>query len=546
MIKRGIIAAGALVLTVALALPFPACKGCRDGGGKGAETTGEIPSLMKFAEGEPKKYGRFEVAWDPETGKGPVVQHFDDGSKIEVCFHCGYKEYTGGLSIGSFNAPGFMWVPAEPVRGFKFLNIWCAFDETIHEPGSGDNYTFGWSQNFGEKGRGKRLEYVRGAVLSASDKSIVLEAVNEGGCYLVKRRVKWVKGDRFLFFSTIVENTCTEPAVFEYWLGEDPWIGAYKSSEGDVGWAALYEKKVKKELIVRSETRLDGGGFACGGLYDLGNVKAGDMEGDFSNVANFISLSPMTKKPAAVYFANRFAHRKDEISEGKALDRKTLTAMNMGWTRIVLTEGRAFRAGWAAGIAETAAPPKPPSCPELSRDRWFPLAHSDVIFESEKVAVEITQDDEGKVLAAVTGDYFFYTSHGEQGLTGIFFPFYEAEGLEYPHEISVDGTQQFSKRGDGITFSLLVPGKDRVKKKVAYTQKVEGCAAGYITTSAKPWGIPLKKAEFSVTLPESLADKNPVVEPGFTKTVKEGKIVFTSSIEDFVPEKEISISWDCK
>ncbi|MFH1435989.1 MAG: hypothetical protein ABIJ56_09760 [Pseudomonadota bacterium] len=532
-------------LLAALIVALPACKGCRDGGKKGSETTEQIPSLMIFAEGEPKKYGPFEVAWDPGTGKGPVVQHFEDGSRIEVCFHCGYKGYTGGLSIGSFNAPGFMWVPAEPVRGFKFLNIWCAFDETIHEPGSGDNYTFGWSQNFGEKGDGERLAYERGAVLWASDKSIVLEAVNKGGCYLVKRRVKWVKGDRFLVFSTIVENTCRAPAAFEYWLGEDPWIGTYKSSDGDVGWAALHDREKRKELIVRSETKLGGGGFDCGGLYDLGNVEAGDREGGFSNVANFISLSPMTKKPAAVCFANRFAHGADEIIEGKALDNKTLTAMNMGWTGIVLAEGQAFRAGWAAGIANTAAPPQPPSCPELSRDRWFALANTDVIFEREKVDVEITQDDEGQVAATVTGDYFFYTSHGQQDSTGIFFPFYEAGGLEYPHEILVDGTPRFLKRDDGITFSLQVPGKDRVRKQVAYTQKVGGCAAGYVTTSAKPWGIPLKKAEFSVTLPESFAGKNPVVEPGFTKTEKEGKIVFTSVVEDFVPEKDISITWDC-
>jgi hypothetical protein len=540
----------ALMNIVILALAALLTVSCKDKKGM-AKDAGENkdapPSLMELAEVKPSRIGPFEIGWNPETGKGPVAQDFDDGSRIEICFQCGYKGYTGGLVIGSFNTPGFSWIPSRPVRGFTFLNMWCAFDETLHETATGDNYTFGWSQNFDERHEGKRLALQDAKIIGRSESGIVLGSTNEGGCYRVDRFVSWKRGDRFVVFSMSVQNRCDENVRFDYWLGEDPWIGTYKSSEGDVGWVQLREGEGSKASIVRQEKRLDGELFECAGVYDLGNVEAGDVEGGFSNQANFIRLSPLTPRPTVVYFANRFAHEDADITPDLPLNNKTLTAFNIGWKGIELGPGEKLALGWAAGVAETSEPPSPPSCPEVPYESWFPFASSSVVFESENVSLEIVPAGKGGGLEGrVRGEYFFYSATGLGETAAIVFPFFESEGLDYPHAVSVKGTQSFDKKDNGIAFPVHVAGKERTKIEIEYVQKIMGCTFGYVTTSALRWAMPVKSATFSIALPGSLEKRNPSVPEHFSKSKGGDTILYVAEIDNFVPREDVVVSWDCR
>jgi hypothetical protein len=502
-----------------------------------------IPSLKRFIEGDTKRIGAFEVGWDPETGKGPLIQHFDDGSRIEICLGCGFKGYTGGLVIGGYDTPGFLWVPARPVRGFAFLNIWCAFDETLHETPSGDNYGFGWSQNFGERSEGERLAYARGDVLHHSDAMVVLESTNEGGCYRATRRLRWTRGDRHVVLAQVVRNTCEHPVSFDYWIGEDPWIGTYKSSEGDVGWVLLEGEGPR---ILRKESRIEGRRLECAGQYDLGNEMSGEVQGSYSGVANFVRLSPSTPRPDGVYFANLFAHADEEIDEQRPLGNETLTAFNLGWRGVELEPGGTFGLRWAAGIAETTEAGEPPACPDIPRSRWSTEQLSGIVFESEKVDIEILEGDEpGVHLGRVRGEYTFTNDEDRAQEAAIHFPFYEEEGLSYPHEISVDGTQGHIEQPHGIAFKVEVPAGGQETIVLEYVQRIRGCAYGYVTTSARSWGIPLERASFSVSLPSALEPAGPVLGAPFSRARGEDVVTYTALIEDFAPESDITFGWIC-
>lgn len=513
------------------------------------ESFSKIPSLMQFASGKIIRENPFKIGWDERTGRGPVLQSFEDGSRIEVCFQCGFKGYTGGLSIGGFNSPGFMYVPAKPIRGFNFLNIWCAFDDTIFEIKTEKKYNFGWSQNYGERAKGERLIYTEGRIYKISKDKIVLKSVNEGGCFKVSRFVEWNSGDRFLIFTQTIENRCHEKVEFDYWIGEDPWIGTYKSSEGDVGWVMMKDESGVKSEIIRNEYGIDGKDFVCGGLYDLGNRFRGEGEGGFSNQANFIRISPFVKHPTAVYWANSFAHEESDIDSNRPLDNKTIIAMNIGWKGISLEGGGKFLLGWALGVAgEPEKTGNPPICPEIPYEKWFPVRSQNVIFDEEKVNLKVQISKKGNIEVVVTGRYLFYNPNRQNEGVKVDFPFMIDESMPFPEEFSVDGsTGKIEKKGKSIEFYINVPQGKRKEVVVRYVQKIAGCHFGYIIKTVAGWGMPLRHALFEIEVPDSIARKKISITPGaFKKEVENKTVVYRAFFENFNPEEDILVSWRCR
>ncbi|MFH1132218.1 MAG: hypothetical protein V1754_12850, partial [Pseudomonadota bacterium] len=231
----------------------------------------------------------FKVDWDAKTGKGTVQQNLSSGDVIHTCFHCGYKGYTGGLVIGSYNGSGYGLYPKKPIRGFNKINVFCAQDESIWDHKEKTEYSYGWSENFGKGNDGARLEYVRGRILEQTPQRLVFQSENAGGCYRVTK-VAYARAQKpWWLIATRITNSCKEPVKFDFFSGDDPWLGLYKSSDGDVGWTT--------DGLIRNEAYFGFGQFPAGGLYDLGNQELGQKEGSFSNQANFFFLDPAVSLP---------------------------------------------------------------------------------------------------------------------------------------------------------------------------------------------------------------------------------------------------------
>lgn len=135
---------------------------------------------------------------------------------------------------------------------------------------------------------------------------------------------------RWWIMATRIANRCAHLIRFDLFTGDDPWIGLYRSSDGDVSWTP--------DRLIRHEIALGPGQFVAG-MYDLGNQALGQKERTFTNQANFFMLDPAVPLPDRTFFANSFAHSRKDINAPRPLDNKSLTALNMGWTDRTLKPG---------------------------------------------------------------------------------------------------------------------------------------------------------------------------------------------------------------
>jgi hypothetical protein len=478
---------------------------------------------------------RFVVSWSPTTGKGKISQHYDDGATAHLCLQCSYPGYTGGLVIGSYSGSGFEYVPPSPIRGFASWNVFCAQDESIWDQASAREYSFGWSENFGTGPDGERLEYSGGAVEEQGPNRVVLRARNRGGCYTVAKRLVWPAEARFILVATGITNTCREPVVFDFWTGDDPWLGKYRSSEGDVGYT-------DSELL-RVETKVDPASFSFGGVYDLGNSQAGEREGSFSGAANFIMLAPAQPAPDRIYFANRFAHKDDELQAGRPLDNKTMLAFNLGWLDLELAAQETLSFGYALGLAHSEGKPEPPKAPTIPAEAWQSLSprphpRRSLRFDREHIELTVTADH-----LDVTGRYGLANDGALPRQIGIFYPFPSDADHPVPDYVKLDGLplQRFSAQG--ARWPLRLPPRGDKSFTVSYRQRHKSKQATYIVTSAARWGTPIRQAEFVIRYPVTFRNVK-ISFPSDSLRQAGGQMVYQFARAPFAPDRDVVITWN--
>ncbi len=105
-------------------------------------------------------------------------------------------------------------------------------------------------------------------------------------------------GDTFCTITTSIVNNGNSPLTFLYMYGDEPWLGDYGSSEGNVGW--LQSELVKTERLVNVRTN----SFA--GFFDYGNDLAGEQH-NYTRSANFIEWET-DNRPDNAYFSNQTGH----------------------------------------------------------------------------------------------------------------------------------------------------------------------------------------------------------------------------------------------
>jgi hypothetical protein len=484
---------------------------------------------------------RFDMGWDPATGRGKVVEHKDSGDRLATCFHCGYPGYTGGLVIGNFGGPGMGLYPRVPLRGYSEINVFCAQDESLWDRDEEVEYTYGWSENFGDGPDGKRLEYKGGKILINDGHQLALASENAGGCYRVHKTVYTQEGWDAWVIATKVTNICDHPARFHFHSGDDPWLGLYSSSDGDVGYA--------QDHIVRKEEFFVAGRLTAGGLYDLGNSELGQTDQGFSNQANFFALDPALPLPDFTAIANRFAHTAAEVHPDKPLDNKSMTALNMGWRDRVLASGESFTMAVALGLARTGAPGSLPTVPSLGDEawsrwrRWQPARapEDDPRFAAEHVVLDVEDD-----AVTIDADYVIEnTSNAALGM-GISYPILVAADRPAPQEVLLDGTP-FPITDDipgrvTVTFPLSLPEHAIKSFHIRYRQPALSRQAVYLVTSALSWSHPIDRAVFEVRYPSRFTNVK-FSYPVLDRRVDGDHTILLATLQPFKPAGEVVFRW---
>lgn len=484
-----------------------------------------------------------ENTWDPKTGRGLVTHHLPGTGTMQTSFHVGYPGYTGGLVIGGYSSSGLAWIPERPKPGFPSINVFCAQDESIWDRDERREYTYGWSENFGTGPDGERLEYVSGRIVEATRDSIVLESENAKGCYLVRKIASTWSATKFWVIATRITNRCTHTVHFDFFSGDDPWLGMYKSSDGDVGWTT--------QGVVRNEQRFELGDFTAGGLWDLGNQALGQTEGTFSNEANFFALDPAQALPDEVNFANRFAHNRSEVVPSKPLDNQSMTALNLGWTNQSLASQASRDFVFALGLAVTHDGSALPMLPEL-RDEHFsswrgllPPKHGGVA-ESAEFSAELVELDVSAHSMQVHGTYYLYNPTTASAAFTIGFPINVSPDRPAPQSVTVDGKEVTviteSAKRVSAHFGISVPPQALRSFDVRYTQPHTGRHAEYVVTSALSWGKPLERAVFRIRAASELGPVKTSYPPR-TRRKENGTEVLTIVKQPFVPDREMIVTW---
>jgi hypothetical protein len=492
----------------------------------------------------------FTIDWDPATGKGAVVQAMPGGDRLRICLQCRYAGYAGGLWIGSQNGPGFRWQPqVGDAGGLPDVGLFCAQDESIVDLDDGTEYAPGWSENVGRGDDGVKLAYVEGAILDAGTgpDGVVLRSVNRAGGLDVTKYLSWPRGAAYVVIASRIRNTGDRPRRLALWTGDDPWVGRYSTSEGDIGWTA--------DGLVLTEARIPGAAFKYGGVADLGNPLLGDRSDSFSGVANLIIPDPSLPPPDVVYFANGFAHSDADIDPLRALEPWTPTAINLGWTAIDLAPGRTATFRYALGRADIAADglPIPPPIPPRAWGFdavWHEAFHEagppppatprketglPVRFAAERIVMTV---EPGRMRIDARYEIANRTD-GAQSLS-LLYPFPIDADHPAPDAIEVDGVpwRQVDK---GIIWRLdLAPGATKTIT-VRYAQACLRPAARYILTTTGRWGAPLGHAAFEVRWPSTLADVR-VSYPG-TVTDEGPERVLRFDAKDFRPDRDLAVTW---
>jgi len=499
------------------------------------------PTKKKATAARPKKPAgpALVVNWDAKSGRGHVIQILDNGDRLRAAFHEAFPGYTGGLIIGSLNGSGYGLAPARPIRGYRRINVFCAQDESIWDHAERAEYTYGWSENYGTGKDGKRLEFQRGEIVERGPRRVIMRSENAGGCYRVAKVAYTRLGVPWWIIATRITNGCERPIRFDFFSGDDPWIGLYRSSDGDVGWTP--------EGLVRRETALGPGRFTAGGFYDLGNEALGQKEGSFSNQANFVLLDPVRPLPDLTLFANRFAHAPDEIDPERPLDNKSLTALNMGWRDLALAPGASFTTAMALGLARTGKPGEVPTLPQIGVKDWSVWrrylregAGGGIVFAAERIELDLTPNT-----LRVRGTYHLHNRDNASTTVGILYPILTGPDRPAPASLLLDGKRiEVSQAGKGPAasrFQVHVPPLGLARFVIDYTQEHRGRQAGYMVTSALRWSSPITRAVFVVRHPKAMNVRlGYKPDQRYTEGDRQVQVVVR---QPFVPRGEMTLRW---
>jgi hypothetical protein len=307
--------------------------------------------------------------WNSHGGHGFIHNINPDGTEFVICLSR-FLDSSGKIPKGLFIG-GELPQPIygnDGVRlnetgmavkqGGKWYHIWCNANEGIANTKSPDKmiYPSEW-------------EFLGSKVLFSSKKEVVLKSSHQTKLDGVPTRI-----DRFLFHNANnkyvilairIKNIGDKPTGFFYVYGDEPWLGDYGTSAGNVGWTEgkLYHYTGVVNPIDQTTA----------GMADLGNPLSPYEKGrNFSGLSNFISWIGMVR-PSLVYFANKEGDPHDE-SEKIPLDSPNNRVIFCQWGPTKLSPQESATIILAIGMADRNPKTGLPTQPKMNLN-WDDMNH---------------------------------------------------------------------------------------------------------------------------------------------------------------------------
>lgn len=295
--------------------------------------------------------------WDEEGGVGYIVSHFPDGKKLQTNFSRyddSYGLHTRGLFVGGAlpasaraDSPdrqadtGMAWFD-----GTRWYHLWCNTNEGIASADSGSRHP------------PHRWQFLGSRTLIADDDKLVIASRHlidiDQTQLRMDRFIYAAAGNPYLSLGIALTNTGTHPVRYDYLYADEPWLGDYDTSAGDIGWV--------EGGLVYTEGFVDPQRHYYAGITDRGNPMLGE-QGPFTGIANFIAWADGTR-PDIVYFANDyrgFNHPPERLVPLAGNAR----SIGLAWNARLIRPGETHRIFLRLGIAAVNPHTKLPTVPPL-------------------------------------------------------------------------------------------------------------------------------------------------------------------------------------
>ncbi len=287
------------------------------------------------------EYPFLSFVWDKNNGRGFVRSFLSENRKLLFVFSR-FKEDNGAIPRGLFlggelpitsynedkdflNDTGMAYYD-----GTRWYHIWCTTNQGLAS-----------AQDPNVLYTPATWKFIGSQVVKNDEKKLVLKSSHIAyvdGVPLAMDRFAYFKaGEPYFILDIKIKNIGDYVAGYYYIYGDEPWIGDYGYSEGDVGWT--------KEGLVLTEKEIDVTKHHFVGFFDYGNELIGEPH-TFTNVASFIEWDPLTR-PNSVYFSNQFG----SVDHKKPLAHQLNRVVALQWGPYYLKPGEISELRLAVGMA---------------------------------------------------------------------------------------------------------------------------------------------------------------------------------------------------
>lgn len=295
--------------------------------------------------------------WNEAAGRGFIKTVYPDGKKLLICLGRFINNASGVPARGLFVGGN---LPADDpdshifnrdesgmayFDGTRYFHIWCNANEAIYAADQSMMPIFPSLWEF----RGSQvLQQESNAVTLQSRHRVMIGSTP----FAIDKTLHYHAGDTFFTLNTRITNQGTSPAAFIYSYGDEPWLGNFGTSKGNIGWL--------RDQLVLNELWIDTSANTFAGMFDHGNQNIGERHGDYTDKANFIEWQRQSR-PEMAFFSNSEGI---PIFSGKThLNSPNSRFIGLRWGPRTLASGQSFEFILAVGMAgnhpQTGFPLKP-------------------------------------------------------------------------------------------------------------------------------------------------------------------------------------------
>jgi hypothetical protein len=302
---------------------------------------------------------RLRYQWNESAGHGFIQALYHDGTKFLAAIGR-YMTESGRAPAGLFVGGGLPYREYEDrevalnetgmafYTGSEWHHLWCNVNEALFLGGAPRRILFPSS-----------WEYLGSDVLYENDGRLIIRSDHQldldGVPLRITRFVLYRTGDRHIVLLMRFRNDGARSVSYSYVYGDEPWVGEYGTSAGNIGWT--------RDREYRYESHLDTKRYSWAGMWDAGDRFLPQEGGRaFTGVANFIDWSGGVR-PDDAYFSNQLDRAAPE-SARVPLSSGDNRVIMLNWQDRVLAPSASENIILAVGMAdsdpETGFPVRPP------------------------------------------------------------------------------------------------------------------------------------------------------------------------------------------